>query len=356
MTFLWPPALWLVLLLPVLVALYVAILRRRKKGALAYSNFGLVKAALGPRQSYRRHVPPAIFLAAIAVMIVALARPAAVVTLPSQHETIILAMDVSGSMRADDVKPTRLAAAQSAARAFIKDTPKTTRIGLVSFAGSAALVQPPTQNREDLLAAIEQLQLQNATAIGSGILVSLKAIFPEQDFELGSPRGLRASGAGAAAAGGSALGARPLGVRPKQDEQKPVPPGSYKSAVVILLTDGQTTTGPDPVDAARLAAERGVRVFTVGVGTPDGQILTGEGWSIRVRLDEDALKAIADLTRGEYFFAGNAPDLKKIYEGLNSKLVLEKKETEITALFTGVAAALALLAAALSLLWFNRLL
>jgi Ca-activated chloride channel family protein len=139
-------------------------------------------------------------------------------------------------------------------------------------------------------------------------------------------------------------------------EAKPVPPGSYKSAVVILLTDGQTTTGPDPVDAARLAAERGVRVFTVGVGTPDGQILTGEGWSIRVRLDEDALKVIADLTRGEYFFAGNAPDLKKIYEGLNSKLVMEKKETEITAFFTGVAALLALVAAGLSLLWFNRLL
>jgi len=355
MTFLWAPALWLLVLVPVLVALYVAILRRRKQGALAYSNFGLVKAALGPRQSLRRHVPPAIFLAAIAVMIVALARPAAVVTLPSQHETIILAMDVSGSMRADDVKPTRLAAAQAAARAFIKDTPKSTRIGLVSFAGSAALVQPPTQNRDDLLAAIEQLQLQNATAIGSGILVSLKALFPEQDFELGSPRELRASSLGAAAAGGSSLGARPLGARAKQ-EQRPVPPGSYKSAVVILLTDGQTTTGPDPVDAARLAAERGVRVFTVGVGTPDGQILTGEGWSIRVRLDEDALKAIADLTRGEYFFAGNAPDLKKIYEGLNSKLVLEKKETEITALFTGVAAALSLLAAALSLLWFSRLL
>ena len=352
MTFLWPPALWLLLLLPALVALYIAILRRRKKAVLAYSNFGLLKAALGPQQSFRRHVPPLIFLTAIAVMIVALARPAAVVTLPSQHETVILAMDVSGSMRADDVKPTRLAAAQAAARAFIKETPKTTRIGLVSFAGSAALVQPPTQNREDLLAAIEQLQLQNATAIGSGILVSLKAIFPEQDFEVGSPRELRAS---AAAAGGSSLGARPLGARPKQ-EQKPVPPGSYKSAVVILLTDGQTTTGPDPVEAARLAADRGVRVFTVGVGTPDGQILTGEGWSIRVRLDEDALKVIADLTRGEYFFAGNAPDLKKIYQGLNSKLVLEKKETEITALFTGVAAALALLAAALSLLWFNRLL
>src|SRR5213075_429448 len=139
---------------------------------------------------------------------------------------------------------------------------------------------------------------------------------------------------------------------PAKPEPKPVPPGSYKSAVIILLTDGQTTTGPDPVDAARLAAERGVRVFTVGVGTPDGQILTGEGWSIRVRLDEDALKVVADLTRGEYFFAGNAPDLKKVYEVLTTKVVMEKKETEITAFFSAAAAALALLAAGLSLAWF----
>ena len=352
MTFLWPTALWLLVLVPVLIGLYVAILRRRKKLALAYSNFALLKSALGQSSSVRRHVPPALFLAALVVMIVALARPAAVVTLPSQHETVILALDVSGSMRADDVKPTRLAAAQAAARTFISNTPKSTRIGLVAFAGSAALVQPPTQNREDLLAAIEQLQLQNATAVGSGILVALKAIFPDQEFEVKGAGQLRA-GMGSAAAGASAPGQR-IGGGPKP-EVKPVPPGSYKSAVVILLTDGQTTTGPDPVDAARLAAERGVRVFTVGVGTPDGQILTGEGWSIRVRLDEDALKVIADMTRGEYFFAGNAPDLKKIYEGLNSKLVLEKKETEVTALFTGIAAALTLLAAALSLLWFNRL-
>lgn len=209
-------------------------------------------------------------------------------------------------------------------------------------------MQAPTHNREDVFAAIEQLQLQNATALGSGILASLKAIFPDQDFELKMPVPLRV-GAG---------GSRPLApLRASANPgQKPVPPGSYKSAVIILLTDGQTTTGPDPVDAARLAAERGVRVFTVGVGTPDGQILTGEGWSIRVRLDEDALKVIADLTRGEYFFAGNAPDLKKIYEGLNSKLVMEKKETEITAFITGVAALVALVAAGLSLLWFNRLL
>ena len=349
MTFLWPGALWLAAALPLLVALYVWLLRRKSRGAIVYSNLALIKASAG-RQGMRRHVPPALFLLAIALMIVALARPAATVTLPSQHETVILAIDVSGSMRADDVKPTRLAAAQTAARAFIKDTPLSTHIGVVTFAGSAALVQSPTRNREDVLLAIEQLQLQHATAIGSGILVSLKAIFPNQDFEV-KPSGQMRASSGSAAAGGT----KPLGTKP-QEGAKPVPPGSYKSAVVILLTDGQTTTGPDPLDAARLAAERGVRVFTVGVGTPDGQILTGEGWSIRVRLDEDALKVIADMTRAEYFFAGTALDLKKIYEGLNSKLVMEKKETEITAGFTAIALLLAIAAAALSLLWFTRIL
>jgi Ca-activated chloride channel family protein len=352
MTFLWPDALWSLALLPLLAAGYVYVLKKRKREALRYSSLGLVRQAMG-RSSWRRHVPPALLFAAIAVMLLAAARPAALVMLPSQHETVILAMDVSGSMRANDVQPTRLAAAQAAARSFISDTPRSTRIGLVTFAGSAALVQPPTANHEELFAAIDQLQLQNATAIGSGILASLKAIFPDQDFEL--PLG----GLHGAAAGGSAGGASYGGLlrpRPGQAAPKPVPPGSNKSAVVILLTDGQTTTGPDPVDAARLAAARGVRVFTVGVGTADGQILTGEGWSIRVRLDEEALKLIADLTRAEYFFAGNAPDLKQIYDGLKSKLVMEKRETEVTALFAVLAAALSLAAAGLSLFWFSRIL
>jgi Ca-activated chloride channel family protein len=353
MTFLWPDALWSLALIPLLVGTYLSILKRKKREALKYSSLGLVRQAVG-KSAWRRHVPAALFLGARAVMLLAAARPAAVLMLPSEHETVILAMDVSGSMRADDVKPTRLAAAQAAARAFINDTARSTRIGLVAFAGSAALVQPPTASRDELFAAIDQLQLQNATAIGSGILASLKAIFPEQDFEVPTG-GLH----GAAAAGGSAGGASYGGLlrpKPQKAEPQPVPPGSNRNAVVILLTDGQTTTGPDPVDAARLAAARGVRVFTVGVGTPDGQILTGEGWSIRVRLDEAALKAIADLTRAEYFFAGNAPDLKKIYEGLKSKLVMEKRETEVTALFTALAAALSILAAGLSLAWFNRIL
>jgi len=326
MTFLWPDLLWLLLVLPACVAGYVFVSRLKKKTALRYPNLGLLKLAAGG--AWRRHVPPAILLVALAAMVAAIARPATVITLPSQHETVILALDVSGSMRANDVEPTRLEAAQAAARAFVAGQPRSTRIGVVAFAGSAALVQPPTANRTEILAAIDQLQLQHATAVGSGILVSLKAIFPDADFDLQNKSA-----------------ARPV-----------VPPGSYGSAAIILLTDGQTTTGPDPVDAARLAAERGVRVFTVGVGTPHGTIVTGEGWSMRVRLDEEPLKVIADLTRAEYFFAGTAVDLKKIYESLKSRLVMEQKETEITALFAALAALAVLLSSTLSLFWFNRVL
>jgi Ca-activated chloride channel family protein len=339
MSFLWPELLWLLLALPMCIGAYLYLLGRRKKAAVRYASLSVIKEALGEGLAWRRHLPPALLAVALAAMITAIARPAAVITLPTSHETVILAIDVSGSMRANDVEPTRIEAAQAAARTFVNEQPRSTRIGIVSFAGSAALVQPPTSNRRDVIAAIDQLQLQHATAVGSGLLVSLKAIFPQSDFEVLEPR-LRNAAAGASSEPGF----------------KPVAPGSYASAAIVLLTDGQTTAGPDPVDAARLAAERGVRVFTVGVGTEHGQILTGEGWSMRVSLDEEPLKAIADLTRAEYFYAGTATDLKKVYQSLRSKLVMEKKETEITALFSALAAATVLLSATLSLLWFNRVL
>jgi Ca-activated chloride channel family protein len=312
----------------------------------------MVKEAMGAGPRFRRHVPPLLFLVALIVMITAVARPAAVVRLPSQHETIILALDVSGSMRAKDVEPDRMTAAQNAAKTFINEQPRSTRIGIVAFAGTASLVQPPTQSREDLHAAIERLQLQRATAIGSGILVALKAIFPDVDFDLRATNP-RLNAAGSPGKGGPLAG--PLAT-PPGDKPKPVPPGSYKSAAIILLTDGQATTGPDPIEAARMAAERGIRVYTVGVGTPNGEILVGEGWSMRVRLDEETLKQIANLTSAEYFYAGTAVDLKKIYQSLNSRFVLEKKETEITAIFAATAALTILLSALLSLLWFNRIL
>ena len=348
MTFLWPDLLWLLVLVPVLVAAYVLVLRRKRKAALRYASLAMVKEAMGGARSFRRHVPPLLFLLALVALLVAVARPATVMRLPSQHETVILSLDVSGSMRARDVEPDRLTAAQAAAKAFIEDHPRSTRIGIVAFAGTASLVQAPTQSREDLITAVERLQLQRATAIGSGLLVGLKAIFPDVEFDLRSsnPRGDRRPIA------------RPLPPTPGEEKAAPAPvaPGSYKSAAIILLTDGQATTGPDPIEAARMAAERGVRVFTVGIGTPNGEILVGEGWSMRVRLDEDTLKTIANVTGGEYFYAGTALDLKKIYKSLNSRFVMEKKETEITALFAAAGALSAFLAALLSLLWFNRIL
>jgi Ca-activated chloride channel homolog len=343
--FLWPEFLALLVLVPLLAGLYVWLLRRRKRLAVRYANLSLVKEALGRGAGWRRHVPPTLFLLALTALMIAVARPTAVITLPSQHETIILAMDVSGSMRAADVEPNRLTASQVAAKAFVSEQPRNARIGVVSFAGTAALVQPPTQNREDIVAAIDRFQLQRGTAIGSGIIVSLAAIFPDAGIDIGQLTYGREP--------------RSQAIDQKKDGKpahKPVPPGSYASAVIILLTDGQRTTGPDSIEAAKMAADRGVRVFTVGVGTPQGEIIGFEGWSMRVRLDEETLKQIANITHGEYFYAGNAVDLKQIYENLNSRLVMEKKETEISALFAGLGALLAVIAASLSVLWFHRIL
>jgi len=323
-----------------LVAAYVMILQRKKKLAVRYANLAMVREAMGASQRIRRHIPPAFFLLALAAMLLALARPQTTITLPTQHETVILAMDISGSMRATDVEPNRLVAAQNAAKQFVSEQPENVRVGVVAFAGTATVAQAPTRNREDVIAAIDRFQLQRATAIGSAIIVSLATIFPEAGIDVGAMM----------------YGSERKADKSDKPAVKPVPPGSYASAVIILLTDGQRTTGPDSIQAAKMAAERGVRIYTVGVGTPEGKIIGFEGWSMRVRLDEETLKAVADITRGEYFYAGNAVDLKKVYQALNAKLVMERKKTEVTALFSGLAALLAVISAALSLAWFHRIL
>lgn len=347
MSFLWPELLWLLLAVPALIGVYFLLLRRERERLRRYASLAMIRDAIGAGQGLRRHLPPLLFLLALVVLLVAIARPTATITLPSQHDTIILAMDVSGSMRATDVAPSRIVAAQNAARAFIADQPASARIGVVSFAATASVVQPPTRNREDILAAIDRFQLQRGTAIGSGILVALKTIFPEVEIDL------RASNAREAAGRGGPLD---RAWEPGEPAAKTVPPGSYTAAAIVLLSDGQTTTGPDPIEAARVAAEHGVRVYTVGIGTANGQILGSEGWSMRVRLDEEALKTIADITRGGYFFASNASELNTVYQSLNTRLSLETRQTEITALLAAAAALTALLAAFLSMLWFNRIL
>jgi Ca-activated chloride channel family protein len=341
MTFLWPSMLWALLALPVIVFLYVFLLRRRKKTSLRYANLALVREALGSHSAWRRHVPPVLLFLALAALLLASSRPAALITLPSAQETIVLAMDVSGSMRAADVQPNRLVASQEAAKAFVADLPRNVKIAVVSFAGTAAVVQAPTLSRDDVNAAIDRFQLQRGTAIGSGIVLSLATIFPEAGIDLSQ-----------------ITGARPMPPGPNDKpapDFKPVPAGSYSSAAIILLTDGQRTTGPDSLEAAKMAADRGIRIYTVGIGTKEGETIGFEGWSMRVRLDEDTLKAVAKLTNADYFYAGTAADLKKVYQGLSTRLIVEKKETEISALLATLGAALVVLAAGLSVWWFGRI-
>ncbi len=341
MTFLWPTLLWSLALLPALVVLYVWLLRKRRRSTVRLASVAVAKAALGKGPGWRRHVPPLLMLLAVATLLVAMARPLAVLTLPLSQRTIILAMDVSGSMRATDVQPSRIVAAQEAAKTFVNELPREVRVGIVSFAGTAAVAQAPTNSREDIIAAIDRFQLQRATATGSGIILSLATLFPDAGIEIEQATGQRNMPA-------------PLGEKKEKKEFTPVAPGSYTSAAIIMLTDGQRTTGPDPIDAAKMAADRGVRVYTVGIGTTAGETIGFEGWSMRVRLDEATLKNIALLTQAEYFYAGTAQDLKKVYQSLSSRLVVEKKETEITAFFAAAGALLALLGAGLSVWWFGR--
>lgn len=341
MTFIWGGLLWLLALVPILAGAYVLAQRRRQRYALRYASLSLVKDALGKGPGIRRHIPAALFLLGFAVMIFALARPSAVVMLPSEEGTVILSMDVSGSMRAQDIKPSRMDAVKEAARNFIQKQPRNVRIGIVAFSGSAELIQPPTTDRDQLLAAVNRLQPQRYTAIGSGLLGALDAIFPEKTPQADN--------------NASPSPTDPLAPAPSDQEPPPVPPGSYKSAVIVLLSDGQSNQGPDPLDVADKAANLGVRVFTVGVGTKEGAIIGFEGFSFRVILDEATLKEIAAKTGGTYYKASSETDLNRIYQYLSTRLMVEKEKTEITAIFTAIAAAFILVAGGFSLVWFNRL-
>jgi Ca-activated chloride channel family protein len=351
-SFLSPENLWLLAVIPLAVVFYLVLLRRRKKAAVRYGNFGLLKQAIGPGNRIRRHIPPALFLLALLLMIFGISRPAAVMSVASHKSTVILAMDVSGSMRATDIKPSRVEAMQAAGKSFIAQQPRGVNIGIVAFAGAAFLVQPPTSDHTALGAAIDRFELQRRTAVGSGILTSLQALFPDEDFDV-SPFTARGDYLDPAynqfANRGRALGT------PAKKKASPVEPGSNKSSVIILLTDGATNTGPDPVEAARQAANHGVRVYTVGFGTPNGAIVGFGGWEMRAQLDEEALKRIADVTRAQYYRAGSAQDLQAVYKLLSKSIVVETKETEITSLFAAAAAVIALVSAGLSLLWFSRI-
>ena len=338
MTLTWPSMLWLLALVPVLTAIYVRVLRRRRKYTLSYASLVHATDGVGRGPGFRRHVPALLFLLGVTVSIVALSRPSATVMLPGLRGTVILSLDVSGSMRARDIKPTRMDAVKEAARTFVNAQPRGMRLGVVAFSGSAIIVQAPTTDKSRVLAAIERLSPQMYTAIGSGLLTALGAIFQ-------MPSGQPADSANA-----------PLTSAPQVQEAPPVAPGSNSSAAIILLSDGQSNQGPDPLDAAEKAANLGIRVFTVGVGTREGANINLDGFTFHAILDEATLRKIALITGGRYFKASSAEELLGIYQTLGTRLGLEKENTEITALFVAAAVGLFLVMGVLSIAWFNRLL
>jgi Ca-activated chloride channel family protein len=335
MYFLWPHNLWFLPLLPVLPALYLWLLRRRKKTALVWSSLHVVREAQ-PGRAWRRHVPPALIFTALALLLFAAARPSATVPLPWAQSTVLLAIDISRSMRVDDVKPTRMVAAQDAAKAFLAQVPPHVEIGLVTFAGSAQVAQRATIDRPSVVAAIDAIQMQLGTAVGNAIVVSLAELFPDHGIDIGE----------------MTFGERTP--RAPAKEIPPVPPGSYESAVIILLTDGRRTTGVDTLEAAKMAADRGVRIVVIGLGTPDGHTAMGDGMAMYLQLDEPTLRHVAQMTGGEYHHAATAEALRGVYQKLGSRLQVSKRDTELTGVLALVAGVVMVVGAGLSVMWFGR--
>jgi Ca-activated chloride channel family protein len=331
-TFLWPAMLWMLLAILPLLALYLRMQVRRKRLAESYGNFGLVQQAGGKAPGLRRHLPALFFLIGLTILIVALARPQMLVNLPRVEETVILAFDVSGSMAADDMQPTRMEAAKTIAKDFVTHQPITVQIGIVTFSESGFSVQPPTNDQQAILDSINRVEPQR-TSLASGIFVSLDTIAKQ-------------------------LGDAPLESSDFAPEllptPTPMPEGTYSSAVIVLLSDGENNVNPDPLSAAQAAADRGVRIHTIGLGSATGTTLKVNGFTVHTQLDEAMLQQISQMTGGTYHNAVNEEDLRKIYANINPQLVVKPEKTEVTSLFAGVSLLFLLAGGALSLLWFSR--
>ncbi len=344
MDLLWPGFLLLLGLIPLLVAVYIWMLRRRRRFAVRYSSLALVREALPHQSRLRRHLPFALFLLALVGLVIALARPVAIVSVPTGRANIILAMDVSGSMCSTDIPPNRLEAAQAAAMSFIESQESSTQMGIVAFAGYAELILAPTTDQDILGGAIESLITGRWTAIGSAILEALDAI-------------AEIDGSVAPVANDTSPGVEPT----------PVPRGAYAPSIIVLLTDGASNRGPRPLDAAQQAVDRGVRVYTIGFGTAEGgrmdcgqSFLGGNQFGggqqfgsgrFRRGIDEETLKAIADMTGGTYYSAESAGELQDVFEELPTYLITRHKTTEISVAFAALGALLASSAVVLSLIW-----
>jgi Ca-activated chloride channel family protein len=337
MSFIWPAMLLFLIVIPLFLLLYLGLQRRRRRALASYGSLGMVQGALGRSLGLRRHIPPALFLAGLAVLVTAMARPQTVVNLPRVEGTVILAFDVSGSMAAGDLQPNRMEAAKVAAQEFVKRQPSTVQIGVVAFSDGGFAVQLPTNDQEKILASINRLTPQRGTSVGRGILASLETIAAAQGEDI-QEEGLTSTGE-----------------QPPAPTPTPVPEGTYTSAVIVLLTDGENNASPDPLAAAQAASDRGVRIYTIGIGSAAGIVLEVNGFTVHTQLDEAALQQIALLTDGAYFNAANEEDLRKIYEDLTPQLVIKPEKMEVTSLFAGASILILLIGGAFSLLWFSRL-
>lgn len=327
MSFLWPAMLLLLLVLPLCVLLYIRLLHRRRALATQYGSMGFIAAGAGKPIGRRRHIPPALFLASFALLLIGLARPQAVVSMPRIAGTVMLAFDVSGSMAAEDVAPSRMEAAKALARTFVEAQPAGVRIGVTAFSDGGLTVQAPTDDQDAVLAAIERVSPQRGTSIGQGILAALTAI------------------------------AADAGALPKDTAEAtpaPVEAEAYTPATIVVFSDGENTAPPDPLEVAQVAAERGVRIHTVGVGSASGTEIEVEGFRIHTQLDEAALEQLAAETAGGYFGADGQADLGPIYADLERRFVIEPESMEVTSLFAGAAVLVLLVGGLCSLVWFGR--
>lgn len=345
MIFLWPEAIVFAFVVPVFLWFYIRIEKQRRAAARRHAALYAHSRGLVGQRPFARHVPLLLFLASLAALSLALARPQALTTMFAVKGTVVLVLDVSTSMKANDASPSRLARSQALAKEFVVKHSDEVRIGLVSFAGDAVIELEPTTGREELFAAIDRLALRPGTAIGSGITAALAMIFPEA----GMAEHAWDSGRDAVSSGGR-IDAGPRIQRPVAAA------GSYSAAAIILFSDGQSASGPDPIDAARLAADRGVRIHAIGVGSGEGRTMRADGWAVRVQLDEEALKEIATLTRGEYFRARSGIARQRILDSIRPVLPREETYTEVTALFAAAAVLAAVAGAVLSLVWTKRIL
>jgi Ca-activated chloride channel family protein len=335
MSFIWPLMLLSLLIVPLLVLFYFRLQQRRRAIVAKYGTLGIVQEAGRTALGVRRHVPATLFLVGLTILLIALARPQAMVSLPRLQGTVILAFDVSGSMAAEDLAPSRMEAAKAAAREFVLRQPSTIEIGVIAFSDGGFTVQLPTYEQVDVLAAIDRLGPERGTSLGRGINASLHTIFVESKVD---PEADRYSNLTPTAT----------------PSPTPMPEGVYAPAVIVLLSDGENTAPPDPLEAALIAADRGVRIHTVGIGSAEGIVLEVEGFSVHTRLDEEALRSIAEITGGTYYNAVTEGELRSIYENLDPELVIEPEPLEVTSLFAGASMLLLLIGGATSLVWFSR--